>query len=43
MSNKGFKNFGWANNSATKTQNTNTFTVGTGKGGNINGMEEFRF
>ena len=30
MNNKGYRNFGWANNSATKTQDTNTFTVGTG-------------
>ena len=30
MNNKGFKNWGFANNSATKTQDTNTFTTGTG-------------
>ena len=30
MNNKGFKNFGWSNNSATKTQDVNTFSVGTG-------------
>ena len=31
MKNKGYKNFGWANNSATKSQDVNTFTTGTGR------------